>query len=158
MELELVIFVGLQASGKSTFHRERFASTHVLVSKDLMRSRKRREERQRRLVEEALALGRPVVVDNTNPAASDRAALISIARARGARVIGYWFDAGLDECMERNERRAGPGRVPAIAIHATARRLERPRQAEGFDSVYVVRLEPDGGWSVRPYVPADESA
>ena len=38
--LELVIFVGLQASGKSTFFRERFATTHELVSKDLLRNNK----------------------------------------------------------------------------------------------------------------------
>ncbi len=37
---ELVIFVGLQASGKSTFFRERFATTHELVSKDLLRNNK----------------------------------------------------------------------------------------------------------------------
>jgi len=33
---QLVIFVGLQAAGKSSFFRERFASTHAHVSKDLM--------------------------------------------------------------------------------------------------------------------------
>jgi predicted kinase len=32
--MELVIFIGLQASGKSTFYHERFARTHVHVSKD----------------------------------------------------------------------------------------------------------------------------
>jgi len=36
VHLELVIFIGLQATGKSTFYRARFAATHVLVSKDLM--------------------------------------------------------------------------------------------------------------------------
>ena len=33
MGAELIVFVGLQASGKSTFFRERFAATHDLVSK-----------------------------------------------------------------------------------------------------------------------------
>ena len=39
-DIELVILVGLQASGKSTFFRERFAATHEHVSKDLFRNNK----------------------------------------------------------------------------------------------------------------------
>jgi predicted kinase len=36
--MELVIFIGLQATGKSTFFRERFTAPHEHVSKDLFRS------------------------------------------------------------------------------------------------------------------------
>jgi predicted kinase len=36
MALELLIFVGIQAAGKSTCYRTHFAATHVHVSKDLM--------------------------------------------------------------------------------------------------------------------------
>jgi len=32
--VELIILVGLQASGKSTFVRERFEASHTIVSKD----------------------------------------------------------------------------------------------------------------------------
>jgi tRNA uridine 5-carbamoylmethylation protein Kti12 len=31
---ECVIFVGLPASGKTTFHQQRFAATHRHISKD----------------------------------------------------------------------------------------------------------------------------
>jgi predicted kinase len=34
--MELVVFIGLPASGKSSFYRQRFSSTHALVSKDRM--------------------------------------------------------------------------------------------------------------------------
>ena len=34
MTLELVLFIGLQAAGKSSFYRTRFAGSHALVSKD----------------------------------------------------------------------------------------------------------------------------
>src|SRR3712207_7846959 len=44
--LELVVFAGLQASGKSTFFRTYFATTHALVSKDLFRNNRRSEERR----------------------------------------------------------------------------------------------------------------
>lgn len=48
MEPELAVLVGLQASGKSTFVASRFAATHTVVSKDLMRSARHKERRQRR--------------------------------------------------------------------------------------------------------------
>src|SRR5262249_39546183 len=83
MATERVIFIGLQASGKSSFYRARFAQTHTVVSKDLMRNNKNRDRRQLQLIAEAFAAGRSVVVDNTNAAASDRQPLIEIARARG---------------------------------------------------------------------------
>jgi len=38
--MELIIFMGLQASGKSTFYRSRFAATHAYVSKDMLRNNK----------------------------------------------------------------------------------------------------------------------
>jgi predicted kinase len=40
--MECVILIGLPASGKSTFFRERFAATHDHVSKDLLRNNRSR--------------------------------------------------------------------------------------------------------------------
>jgi predicted kinase len=64
--VELIIRIGIQASGKSTFYRSRFASTHTLVSKDLLRNNRQPVRRQAQLIAEALQAGRSVVVDNTN--------------------------------------------------------------------------------------------
>src|SRR4051812_5650964 len=110
--MELVIFIGLQGSGKSTFYRERFAQTHILVSKDLLRNNRLPERRQRQLIAEALAEGRSVVVDNTNPTPADRLPLIALGHAAGARVSGYFFAPDLKECLEHNRRREGRARVP----------------------------------------------
>jgi predicted kinase len=64
---------------------------HVVVSKDLMPNNKRKERRQRALIEEALAAGEGVVVDNTNPGQADRAPLIDLGRTYGAEVVGFYF-------------------------------------------------------------------
>src|SRR5215211_6182729 len=112
-DMELVIFVGLQASGKSTFFHERFAATHEHVSKDLFRNNRNPNRRQAQLIEDALEEGRSVVVDNTNPTLEDRRALIELGGEYAARIVGYYFDASVRECLRRNEAREGKARVPA---------------------------------------------
>jgi len=59
-DLELVIFIGLQASGKTTFRQTRFDGTHVIVSKDLLRNNRRPQSRQMHLIEAALTANAPV--------------------------------------------------------------------------------------------------
>src|SRR6184192_2923200 len=82
---QLILFVGLPAAGKSTYYREHFAATHVHVSKDLMPKTRRSDARQVMEIEAALAAGKSVVVDNTNPSADVRAPLIALGRRYGAR-------------------------------------------------------------------------
>src|SRR4051794_40399069 len=107
MSPELVLFVGLQGAGKSSFYQARFADTHDLVSKDRFPNNRNPSRRQRQLIEEALAAGRSVVVDNTNPTVEERAELIALARSFGAAVIGYYFESRLPDCLERNRQRQG---------------------------------------------------
>jgi predicted kinase len=155
--MELVLFIGLQGSGKSSFYRERLAATHVHVSKDLWPNARRREARQQRLIAQALAEGRSVVVDNTNPLLEDRAPLIAIGREHGARVVGYAFESDLEACFARNAARVGRARVSDKALHITSRKLRWPSYAEGFDALFHVRLDPQGGFHVREWRQEDES-
>lgn len=138
---ECVILIGLPASGKSTFYRERFAGSHDHVSKDLMGDSRQRERRQEQLVSESLARGRSVVVDNTNPSASVRAPVIALAKAHGAQVVGYFFTGDAADALRRNRTREGRERVPDVAIFAARKRLEAPTFAEGFDRLFSVRLD-----------------
>lgn len=147
--MELVIFIGLQAAGKSSFYRARLAETHTLVSKDLLRNCRNRQTRQLALIEQALRHGESVVVDNTNPTAADRLPLIVLGRVFDARIIGYLFEARPPECLRRNALRQGRARVPDVAIYATAAKLEQPVEAEGFDALFRVRLVEDG-FQVEP--------
>jgi predicted kinase len=147
--VDLVILMGLPGAGKSTFYEARFSATHELVSKDRLRNNRQPGARQAELIAAALRAGRSVVVDNTNPAVSDRAALIAQGRAHGARVVGYFLDPDVAGCRQRNDARTGRARVPAVAIYVTAKRLCPPTHAEGFDELFTVRLA-DGGFDVRP--------
>ena len=147
--MELVIFVGMQASGKSTFFRERFASTHELVSKDLFPNNKNRNKRQAQLIEAALRAGSSVVVDNTNPTVEDRRPLIELGREFGAKIVGYYFDSTVRQCVGRNRRRAGKDQVPDVAIFATAKRLVPPSYSEGFDELFRVRETDESTFEVQ---------
>jgi len=137
--MELIIFIGLQASGKSTFYRTHFADTHEYVSKDMLPNNKKNEQQMARIID-ALQAQRSIVVDNTNPTLEDRAALVGLGRAYGAAIVGYYFDAPAKQCVERNRQREGKARVPDKAIYITASRLTRPTYAEGFDRLYAVSI------------------
>jgi len=147
--MEVVVLVGLQGSGKSTFYRSKFASTHTLVSKDRFPNNRRPARRQAQLIEEALSEGRSVVVDNTNPTVEDRAAIVSITRAFGARLTAYYFSAPIQDCLVRNRQRTEKSLVPDAAIFITQKRLQPPTLAEGFDQIWQVNVDLNGSVSLE---------
>jgi predicted kinase len=151
---ELVILIGPPGAGKTSFHRARFASTHVHVSKDRLRNRRDRQAAQLTLVDDALAAGRSVVVDNVNVTMADRAALIEVARRRGATIAGYLLDTAVGECAARNRTRSGRDRVPDVAIFAAAKRFEPPTLEEGFGALHTVRAA-DERFDVSPIAAPD---
>ena len=135
----LIIFVGLPGSGKSTYYFAHFAGTHVHVSKDLMKNLRDRDTQQTAMIEQALAAGKSVVTDNTNPSATIRAPLIAIGKRHGARIIAYYFDCSVKTALMRNQQREeGKGRVPKVAIFVTKKKLQPPALDEGFDEIHVV--------------------
>ena len=149
----VAVLVGLQASGKTTFCREVLGAGYVQVSKDHFPNARNRQRRQLRLVSEALAAGRDVVVDNTNPSPAEWQPLIGVAREGGARVVAYWFPPDLAGSMARNAARSGRSRVPEVGVMDTMGRLRRPGADDGFDAVLTVRLDGRGGFAVRPCQP-----
>lgn len=139
--MELIIFIGLQASGKTTFYHNNFAATHQHISKDLFPNNKNKERRQRQLITEALEAEKSVVVDNTNPSTVERAPLIEIGNSYGCKIIGYYFDVPLSLCVERNLQRQGKAKVPDVGIYATVKKLTRPSCSEGFHHLFDVSAE-----------------
>jgi predicted kinase len=146
---QLVLLIGLQGAGKSTFYRANFAETHVLVSRDLLRNNKNPARRQRQLIEEALQEGYSVVIDNTNPTPEVRAELIQVGHSYDAEIMGYFFVPNVKESLKRNRQREGKARVPDVAIYVTAKKLVAPTHAEGFDQLFSVRARNDGTFSVQ---------
>lgn len=145
--MECIIFIGIQASGKSTFFRDRFFRTHVRVNLDMLKTR----HRESRLVQTCIETKQPFVVDNTNPTIEDRRRYINLAREASFRVVGYYFQSRIDSAIERNAARGAEEQVPHKGIRGTHARLELPTKAEGFDALRYVRIMPSSGFMVEEW-------
>ncbi|WP_323847078.1 ATP-binding protein [Microbulbifer magnicolonia] len=141
-----IIFIGLQASGKSTFYLEHFYKTHIRLNLDMLKTR----HREKILFDACLESKQPVVIDNTNPTRKDRQKYVAGFKNHRFEVVGYYFAASLEDCLESNSRRQGRDRVPEAGIRATCRKLELPALAEGFDQLYRVTLK-EGRYRVEAW-------
>jgi predicted kinase len=142
--MEMVLLIGIQASGKSTFYKERFFDTHVRISMDLLRTR----NRESIFMQVCLATQQRFVVDNTNPTVGERARYIEVAKKAKFRVIGYFFEPDPKASKERNEGRSKKQKIPPAGLFGTLKRLERPTVDEGFDSLYRVHAR-EGGFDIE---------
>ena len=138
--MEAIVFIGAQATGKSTFYARHFAATHLRLSRDMLRTAHRLDV----LFHAAVAVKQPLVLDNTHPTRTSRARYVHGCRAAGYRVIAYWFDTTVEAALARNEARTGSARVPEVAIRGTLAKLEPPVPDEQLDEIYRVNIiEPD---------------
>jgi predicted kinase len=147
---KLILLIGLQAAGKTTFYHERFADGYTHISMDLLRNNPHPARRQAQLIEQALQADQSVVVDNTSPTVEVRAPLIALGKRYGCVVIGYYFLPDVAGSVKRNAVRAGKARVPPVAIYATRKKLQPPTYAEGFDQLYAVRIADESGFQIQP--------
>jgi predicted kinase len=143
--MEMVLFIGIQATGKSSFYLERFFRTHVRVNLDMLKT----HHREDLLVKACLEGKTPFVVDKMNLTKADRAAYIGPAKAAVFRVCGYSFDSGLPGALQRNARRNAAERVPEGALRGARARLQPPSFDEGFDHLFSARMDGQGGFAVE---------
>lgn len=135
MEKTLVIMIGIQGSGKSTFYHKYLADSYVRVNLDTLKTRHQEEL----LISECIKDGKSFAIDNTNPTRADRQRYIPLAQYAGYKVIGYFMESKLKTCIERNNQRTGTARIPTTAIAATSNKLQMPSYDEGFDEIYFVK-------------------
>ena len=134
---EIIIFIGIPASGKSTFYEQNFTATHTHISLDILKTRFQEDK----MLIEAVNSGKSCVIDNTNVSISERKKYIDIAKEHGYKIIGYYFRSVVDECRIRNGQRQGRKQVPEIALRNKSAHLERPSKQEGFDELYYVKIQ-----------------
>lgn len=150
--MEAIIFMGIQASGKTTFYRHNFFDTHIRLSLDMLKTR----HRQRLLIDACILAKQRFVIDNTNVRREERAEFIQQAQAGGFSIRGYFFEPQVKRCIAWNEQREGKACIPVKGILGTLERLERPSLAEGFDQLNRVRVAPTGEFIVEEWPSAPE--
>ena len=138
--MEAVIFCGIQASGKSSFYKERFFRTHLRLSLDMLNTRNKEDK----FLDVCLQTQQRFVVDNTNPTAVERGRYIALARSYKYRVVGYYFQSSLPEAVRRNSTRQGKELISEIGIRSTYSKLQIPDPGEGFDELYYVAISENG--------------
>lgn len=145
--MECVIFIGIQASGKTEFYKQKFFKTHVLISLDMLKTRHREDV----LLNACIEAKQSFVVDNTNPTAKERSKYIIAARQRQFKIIGYYFQTDIKGSLERNENRLGTECIKREAILGTHKKLELPSVKEGFDNLKYVRITEGFNFAVEDY-------
>jgi predicted kinase len=136
--MEMILFVGAQAAGKSSFYKFRFSDTHVRINLDMLRTR----HREKLLVKACLEARQPLVIDNTNATRTERQRYFRLATDHGCKVSGFYFQSIAAECLARNKgrNRGRLGTIPDAAVRNTIARLEHPSMQEGFERLQFVRL------------------
>ena len=94
--MEIILLIGIQASGKSTFYKEIFFNSHIRISNDLLKTK----NREKLLLEYCIKTQMSFVVDNTNSTKEMRKKYIDIAKEFSIPVTGYYFKSDLNQSLE----------------------------------------------------------
>ena len=155
--MELVMFVGIPASGKSTCSRAYREKGYVVLSSDEIRaqisggiclddySEKERKQLLRQVFDtihrrcrESLSQGRSVVVDATNLSRKRRMQFLQQMQGIPCAKVCQLFITPVELCLERNRARSGSARVLEKDMHRLICSFECPVPGEGWDEIRPV--------------------
>src|SRR5688572_21296561 len=135
--VDVALFIGIPASGKSTFYKEQFFNSHIRLNLDMLHTRRKLSL----LFRACLEAKQSCVIDNTNLKIKERAVFIDAAKTARFQAIGYFFVPDARRAQAWNGERHGTARVPDVALWSAIKSLEVPMLAEGFDALYTVTID-----------------
>lgn len=133
--MEIVMFIGIPATGKSSFYQERFAASHLRINRDMLKTAPRTSS----LFEWCIQRKQSCVIDNTNTTRAVRSGWISSAKEKDVPVIGYFFESKLEEALVRNSQREGAARIRDAGVRYHHDQLVPPSLDEGFSSLFFCK-------------------
>jgi predicted kinase len=147
--MELIMLMGIPASGKSSFYKTNFFNTHMRISLDLYNTR----NKEKQFLDLAFALHQRIVIDNTNVTKAERKLYIDQARMNRYKIAGYYLQSKLSISLDRNEQRSENEKINKVGVIAKYKSLEQPVYGEGFNKLYYVKIENDkfiiNDWSIE---------
>lgn len=132
----MAIMIGIQGSGKSTFCNQ-YLSEFTRINLDTLHTR----NKENIAIHKAISEKKNLVIDNTNPTVRERENYILKGKEEGYKILGFFMQSKLQDCIARNNQREGKERIPNNAIACTSNKLEFPSYKEGFDKIYFVSIE-----------------
>ena len=140
---ELVLLVGCQGSGKSSFYREHLKA-YTQVSQDILRSKGKCLS----VTEQLLKAGKSVVIDNTNPDVISRHVYIQIAKRLTIPVRVFWLQTDKEHCRHNNMFRKltdyskSHESVDDKVINIYLNKFQEPALTEGIEEIVKVNCIP----------------
>jgi predicted kinase len=144
--MEMIIFIGIQAAGKSTFYKDNFFNTHLRISNDLLKTK----SREKLLLEYCQKTQLSFVIDNTNVTKKLRERYIVFSKNISIPIKGYYFKTNLERSLKWNNSRSGKEKIPEVGILGMFKKLEIPSIEEGFDELFFVDII-DGKYIVKEW-------
>lgn len=155
--MELILFVGIPASGKSTMSAQYKKKGYLVLSSDAIREtitggtalehipqkdhswlHSQVFEQIRLQTVAALRSGRSVVVDATNVSRKRRISFLKQLQPFHCPKKCMLFIAPVEVCMERNRKRSGNARIPDESLYRMICNFECPCLQEGWDEIIPV--------------------
>ena len=140
--MQMILFSGPQATGKSSLFKSSFVDTHLRINLDMLRTR----HRQGLLIAVCLVAKQPFVVDNTNLTLTERSGHIAQAKAQRFSVLAYRFNLPFEEALKRNSQRSVS--VPEKALRSAYKNWQKPDWSEGYDRLFDV-TSADGQFTIN---------
>ena len=136
-EQEVIIFVGYPSSGKTTFAKQ-YLTPHgyVHISRDIYKS----TNTVFKGLSKALAEGKSVVIDDTNPSIKGRHLYIKIAESSGVSIRCFYFNTSFELSKHLNNLRVlvskgDYGVTPMVAYNMFQKQYQKPSLGEGFSEI-----------------------
>ena len=131
----MIIFVGGQGSGKSTFWRN-YLNNYKRINNDTIKNTDKAQKLCRELL---TTTSDSVVIDNCGTSTEIRQKYIKIANDCGIKQIRcLYFNIEKPQCLTNNTLRKVENErniskaVPTVVIHTHFKRFVKPEQKEGF--------------------------
>uniref|UniRef100_A0AC35UIN9 Bifunctional polynucleotide phosphatase/kinase n=1 Tax=Rhabditophanes sp. KR3021 TaxID=114890 RepID=A0AC35UIN9_9BILA len=143
---EMVILVGLPASGKSSLAQEWEAKhDYGVINRDTLGT----QEKCLKIANQMIEQGKSVVIDNTNMDPASRKKYIDLAAKSNIPVRCFHLNLTLNHCMHNNAFRQIIGTDEAhhginkMVIHRLQSSYKKPELSENFESIVTVNFVPN---------------
>lgn len=135
MEQHIIMPVGYQGSGKTTFAHKNY-SNYIILDGDSLKT----SSKVTKALKANLKTNKSVFVDATNMSIKRRNPIMKLAEERKIKVICIWFRDDLDVCLERVKKRFDEGgkKIPPVALYTTRKYYTEPTLEEGFSKIISI--------------------